>query len=149
MGWQLDSLDTTSDVEFFGGLVEVLDGRVGKVIGTVHLFRFNVLVRTVNVGDWACQHRTSQWTSTLTGEDGKGRLVSWISKCHPDSLCQAQDLDVLLGDIERNGHGEESTLSLTVESLQSKGITDTQVIGLIHESLERGEPAAHDEFKVT
>ena len=67
----------------------------------------------------------------LTGEDGERRLVSWVSKSHPDTRCQSQDLNVLLGDVEGDGHREQSALTLTIESFKSESVTDAEVVGFV------------------
>ena len=48
----LDSLDFTTDVEFFGLVVEVRDSRVGIVIGTHNVDSLKLLVGGVNVVDY-------------------------------------------------------------------------------------------------
>ena len=127
VGREFDCLDVASDVKLFGAVVEVRDGRMGRVVGTVHLFSFDVLVRAVDVGD--CEGVSAciladflQRAPRLTREDGESRLVPWVTESDAGASFESEDLDILSRHIERDGNGEESALSLTIEAFQSESV---------------------------
>lgn len=61
----------------------------------------------------------------LTSEDSKGSIVSGVSESHSGTLLEAKSVDVLLGDVESNGNGENVTMVLTVERGKSESLNNT------------------------
>lgn len=61
----------------------------------------------------------------LTSEDSKGSIVSGVSESDPGTLLEAESVDVLLGDVESNGNGENVTMLLTVERGKSESLNNT------------------------
>lgn len=61
----------------------------------------------------------------LTSEDSKGSIVSGVSESDSGTLLEAESVDVLLGDVESNGNGENVTMLLTVERGKSKSLNNT------------------------
>jgi hypothetical protein len=100
---RLNGLNFTTDVEFLDELSLVGDSRVGGVICAEDLFVFELEVGLEDVFD---------------GQDGEASVVSGVSKSDTDALGQAKLVDLFLGDIESNGHGEE------VAILQSQGVSN-------------------------
>jgi hypothetical protein len=98
---RLNGLDFSADVEFLGVLALVRDSRVGGVICAQDLFVLELEVGLENV---------------FNGQDGETSVVSGVSKSDTGALGQAKFIDLFLGDIERDGHGEE------VAILQSQGV---------------------------
>lgn len=63
----------------------------------------------------------------LTGEDGKSGLVSGVSEGDLGTWGERERVNVLLRYVEGDGHGEECSLSLTVDLGQSEGVSDATV----------------------
>lgn len=61
----------------------------------------------------------------LTSEDSKGSIVSGVSESDSGTLLEAESVDVLLGDVESNGNGENVTMLLTVERSKSESLNNT------------------------
>lgn len=61
----------------------------------------------------------------LTSEDSKGSIVSGVSESDSGTLLEAESVDVLLGDVESNGNGENVTMLLTVERGKSESLNNT------------------------
>lgn len=61
----------------------------------------------------------------LTSEDSKGSIVTGVSKSDSGALLEAESVDVLLGDVESNGNGENVTMLLTVERGKSESLNNT------------------------
>lgn len=61
----------------------------------------------------------------LTSEDSKGSIVPGVSESDSGTLLEAESVDVLLGDVESNGNGENVTMLLTVERGKSKSLNNT------------------------
>lgn len=61
----------------------------------------------------------------LTSEDGKGSIVTGVSKSDSGTLFEAESVDVLLGDVESNGNGENVTMLLTVERGKPESLNNT------------------------
>lgn len=109
VGWSLDGLDGTTDVEIVCRFAEIGDSRVSRVISTHDSGSLGSLVGTVNVGN---------------GEDGKGGLVSGVSKGKTSSWSDREGVNGCLGDVEGDRHGEESALTLTVDFSKTESVSD-------------------------
>lgn len=48
-----------------------------------------------------------------TGDDGEGRLVARVAKGHANTSSELEGVNLLLGDIEGDGDGEEGTIGET------------------------------------
>ena len=46
----------------------------------------------------------------LTSDDSKGLVVTRVTESNADTRRKGKTVDVLAGNIKRNGHGEESTV---------------------------------------
>ena len=46
----------------------------------------------------------------LTSDDSKGLVVTRVTESNADTRRKGETVDVLAGNIERNGHGEESAV---------------------------------------
>lgn len=55
---------------------------------------------------------------TLTCQNGERFVVAGITKCHTSAGFQRQSLDVVLRDVEGDGHGEKVT------TCEAQGIND-------------------------
>jgi hypothetical protein len=143
VGGSLNCLDLATNVELLDVVTEVGDSRVGGVIGTHDLFGFERLVKLVHVTD---------------GQDGKGSLVTGVTEGDASTGSQTKVVDVFLGDVEGDGHGENEAIG------EAEGVTDAaevriaidrdrrssrDVVLLLHEALERGETTVDDELQVT
>ena len=64
--------------------------------------------------------------NVIDGQDGEGRLVSGISESDSDAGSQSEDLDILSRDVECDRDGEETTLALSVVSLESESVSDAE-----------------------
>lgn len=69
-------------------------------------------------------------------------VVTRIAQGDAGTLLNAKSLDLSLVDIESDGHGEKVSVGQTHVSQA------TIVVGLIHETLERGEATVDDEFEI-
>jgi hypothetical protein len=120
----LDTGDRATQIDRAGGMMQVVDRRVGKVISTKDLCGLFGLVGRPAVG-----HRHG-------------------AKDHPLHVAQRDvltDLDAVgegLAYIKRDGHREKRAI------VQPQRIDHARVIGLCHEALERVEPAIHQQLKV-
>lgn len=116
------------------------DGRYGAILGSPSL---------------AIQDR-------LTSEDGKGVLVTGVAEGDASSGSNLEVVNLLLGDVEGDGHGEEGAIGETEggedaakwASERMQGTTRASknvrlVVGLSHESLEGRETSVEDELEVT
>lgn len=101
---RLDGLDFTTDVEFLDELSLVGYSGVGRVVRAQDLFVFELEVGLEDVFD---------------GQDGETSVISRVPKSDTGALGQAKLVDLFLGHIESDGHGEE------VAVLQSQGVSDT------------------------
>lgn len=167
----LDRLDVSTNVELLDLVVEVGGGGVSNIIGTQDLLGLERLVGLVDVGDWALAGIHRYRKVSRTGNDGEGSLVSGVSESDLDARGEAESVNVLLRDIEGDGHGEQGALSLSVDLGQSKGVSNAAdqyishakrmgnggdsvdhirgVVLLVHETFERRETTVHDELQVT
>ncbi len=69
------------------------------------------------------QRRLSRAARTghrLTREDGEAGLVTRVAEGDADALFQAERINVLLGDVEGDGHGEEEA------RLEAESVPDTE-----------------------
>lgn len=120
----LDSLDRSTDVEFPNVVVEVGDSRVGLVVRTEDGSSLVRLVGSVDVRDYA--QSESVFTPSyrrmsrdgLTGENGESSFVTGISKGDSGAGSEFEGVDLLGGDVESDGHGEEGSVG------QSKSVDD-------------------------
>jgi hypothetical protein len=141
----LDHLNLTTNVDIAGGLVEVLDGRVLWVAAEDEL-GLGLLVGPVDVVD---------------GKDNDVAVVTGVAESDAVAGLEVQTLDLVLGEIEVDGHGEEVAIGETVvladagfcqrvflvpcSILQSNAPI---VVLLVHETLERGEATVDDELEI-
>ena len=63
----------------------------------------------------------------LTGENGKSGLVSGVSEGDLGTWGERERVNVLLRYVEGDRHGEECSLSLTVDLGQSEGVSDATI----------------------
>lgn len=61
----------------------------------------------------------------LTSKDSKGSIVTGVSESDSAALLEANSVDVLLGDVESDGNGENVTVLLTVVRGKSESLNDT------------------------
>lgn len=101
----LDSLNLATDVELLGLFPEVLDARVGNVIRAHNGLGLFGLVVSVDV---------------LDSKDSEDGLVSRVTQGDADVRGEGKGINVRLGNIEGDGHGEESTIG------ETKGISDAE-----------------------
>jgi hypothetical protein len=141
----LNDLDLTTNVDIASGLVEVLDGRVLCIAAEDEL-GLGLLVGPVDVVD---------------GQDTDVAVVARVAEGDTVAGLEAETLDLILGEIEVDGHGEEVAVGETVvlddagccqrvllvqcSSLQSDAPI---VVLLVHETLKRREATVDDEFEI-
>ena len=96
----LDGLDLAADVDVASGVVEVLDGRVGLVaVGVEDELGLGLLVGPVDI---------------LDGQDADVAVVAVVTESDTGAGLETHALDLVLGKIEVNGHGEEVAVGETV-----------------------------------
>jgi len=122
----LNHLDLTTNVDIASGLVEVLDGRVLGVT-TENELGLGLLVGPVDVVD---------------GQDADVAVVTGVAKSNAVAGLEAETLDLVLGKIEVDGHGEEVAVGETVV------LADAIVVLLVHETLERREATVDDKLEI-
>lgn len=116
----VDSLDVTADVERLDGVVEVVNGGVSRVVGAEDLLGLVRLVGLVDGGDCMKRElserqkgRGPSGRKRRTGEDGEGRLVAGVAEGDAGTVGELECVDLLLADIEGDGHGEKGAVSET------------------------------------
>jgi hypothetical protein len=112
--------NATSDVEVFDSLVQVEDSRVGLVVCTKDLFGFLILVWLVNVADYTSikSQQASKTRVPRTCEDGQSAFISEVSQCDPGAFLKLQAVNLLLRDVQGDGHREQSAI-LQAERVQN------------------------------
>ena len=143
---RLDGLDFTTDVVLLDVLSLISNGRVRRIVGAQDLLVLELEVGLVEV---------------LDGQDGEASVVSRVAEGDSGALLEAELLDLLLRDIESDGHGEE------VAVLESQGVSNAAdplstrpetrngigcspgVVGLVHEAFEGRETTIADQLQVT
>ena len=103
----------------------------------------------------------------LTGQDGQSGLITRIPQGDPRSSSELEVIDILLRDVEGDGHGKEITRGesegvsdadsrarsarpLQGNDMCEKDLDDSRlIVGLVHKSLERRETSIHDKFQIT
>lgn len=145
VGRGLNSLERATDVELLGNVVEVVDSRMGKVIGAIDKRSLLGLVGTVDV---------------LDGQDGKRLVVAGVQK---DDALLGSDLggiDLSLVDIQGDGNGPErargkahvldnATYQVSLPSTIGVSLCLPIVVLLVQETLERRETTVEDELEIT
>jgi hypothetical protein len=99
----LNGLNLSSNVELLGLLPQVSDARVSDVVGTHDGLGLLGLVVRVDV---------------LDGEDGEDGLVPRVSESDSGARLEGEVVNVGLGDVEGDGHGEEGSGG------ESEGVSD-------------------------
>jgi hypothetical protein len=121
---RLDAGHRAAEVDRPRLVVEVVDRRMGEVVGAVDVPGLAVLVRTPFVGD------------RQDGEDHAFRVAE------RDVLPGLDLVGEGLGDVERDGHGPE-------RAVRHPHVLDhAVVVRLGQEALERMEAAVHQEFEI-
>jgi len=95
----VNSIDLATNVEVTSGLVQVLDSRVGFVVGTENLDGLLLLVGLVDV---------------VNGDDGQVAVVSEVTEGDAGTSLCLDFVNCLLEDIETDGHGEKVAVNETV-----------------------------------
>lgn len=95
----VDGIDLATNVEVTGSSIQVLDGRVGLVVGTENLDGLLLLVRAVDVVD---------------GDDGQVAVISEVTEGDTGTGLGLDLVNRLLRDIEADGHGEKVAINETV-----------------------------------
>jgi len=96
----LDGLDLATDVDVAGGVVEVVDSRVLLVAaGVEDEFGLGLLVGPVDV---------------LDGQDTDVAVVTVVTKSDASAGLETHALNLVLGNIKVDGHGEEVAVGETV-----------------------------------
>ena len=144
----LDGLDLATDVDVAGGVVEVLDGRVGLVtVGVEDELGLGLLVGPVDI---------------LDGQDTDVAVVAVVTESDTGAGLEAHALDLVLGKVKVDGHGEEVAVGETVVLADAepgqRGLlvpcscscpcNQPIVVLLVHETLQRGEATVDDELKI-
>ena len=124
----VNGIDLATNVEVTGSSVQVLDGRVGLVVGTENLDGLLLLVGLVDV---------------VNGDDGQVAVVSEVTEGDAGTSLCLDFVNGLLEDIEADRHGKEVAVDETV------GVNDTLVVLLVHEALKRGEASIEDQLEIT
>lgn len=144
----LDGLNFPADVKLLGLFSKVPNGRVSNIVRAQNLFSLERLVVRVDVID---------------RQDGKHVVVSGVSEVDSSSGSKGKSLDVLLGHIEGDGHGEESSRGKSErvsdarnkagcqpDGREQRGMADKPlVVLLVHETVQRREPSVHDQLQIT
>ena len=142
----LDNLDLTTNVDITSGLVEVLDGRV-LWVPTEDELGLGLLVGPVDVVD---------------GQDNDVAVVTRVAEGDTVAGLEVEALDLVLREIEVDGHGEEVAVGETVVLADAepgqRGLlvpcscscpcNQPIVVLLVHETLQRGEATVDDELKI-
>ena len=119
---RLDSLYFTTDVVLLDVLALVGDGRVRRIVGAQDLLVLELEVGLVEV---------------LDSQDGKASVVSRVAEGDSSALLETELLDLLLRDIESDGHGEE------VAVLEAQGVPDAADPLRTHPKTRNGIGNAH------
>lgn len=109
----VNGIELSSNVVVTGGVEEVLDSRVGLVVGTKDQLGLPGLVWLVNV---------------INSDDGEVAVVSEVTESDASSRLRRNLVNGLLGDLETDGHGEEVAICKTVV------LDDSLVVLLVHET---------------
>jgi hypothetical protein len=164
----VDSLNGTADVESLDGVVEVMNGGVSRVVGAENLLSFVGLVGLVDGGDCRREQGSERGKGEgdegerRTGEDSEGRLVPGVAKGDAGTGGELEGVDLLLGDVEGDGHREKSAVSETEglnnaarrgksvnASKEKENKRDARLVVLLaHEALEGRETTVQDELQV-
>lgn len=146
MGGWLDRLQLATDVIVLHLVAQVGHSRVSGVVGTEDVDRLLNLVGLVDVLDYrVCMSVNPSKTlmeMLLTGDDGKGLIVTWVTKSDTGTRRDLLRGNVLLGHIEGDGHPKHGTIS------ETESVDNTGVVCLVHEALEGGEASIDDELEI-
>lgn len=112
---RVDGLDGAANVEVLDGVVEVRDSGVRLVVGTEDLLGLVGLVGLVDRRDCVVMRsdatfggESASWGRT--GEDGERSLVTRVAEGDARALGKLERVDLLLRDVEGDGHGEEGAV---------------------------------------
>jgi hypothetical protein len=122
----VDGVNLTADVVVVGLVEEELDGWVVWITAE-NLLGLLLLVWLVDIVDV---------------QNSEVAVVAAVAECDASAGLDTKSVDVLLGQIQANGHREQVAICETVV------LHDTVVVLLVHETLERGESSVEDEFEI-
>jgi hypothetical protein len=141
----LDGLDLATDVDVAGGVVEVLDGGV-LVVTAEDQLGLGGLVGPVDI---------------LDSQDADVAVVTVVAESDTGAGLDAHALDLLLGKVEVDGHGEEVAVGETVVLADAEAgqrglvaaccrcsCNQPIVVLLVHETLQRGEATIDDKLEI-
>lgn len=109
----VDGLELATNVKLLGNAEEVLDARVGVVVAAEDVLGLVDLVGAVDV---------------LDGQNGQVGVVARVAEGQSGAGLDAKGVNLLLVDVESNGHAEKQTIGKTVI------LDDAIVVLLVHEA---------------
>lgn len=102
-------LDRTTDVKFVYRFTKIRNCRMSNIVRAHDLLRFERFVRPVNVG---------------YGDNGKSGFVSGVTEGEAGTGGDREGRDGFGGNVECDRHGEEGTLTLSVDFGKTESVSN-------------------------
>ena len=125
MHWLLDTRHRAAQVDFARLVMQVIDGRVGVIIGAKHHLRLARFVRLPLIGH---RHRAQDHTFLVAQRD---------------ILAQLNAISELFAHIQRDWHWPQ------LARAQAHILNDAVIIGLGQKAFQRVEAAIHQQLQIT